>query len=125
MSSAGTRDAAGAQTSSRPPFVAVLEADALVVDSLLPVLDRFGISIETFRALALLHERPDGATVGEVGRRTGTRAASTSRLVDRLVSENLVYRRADTLDRRRIVMHLSQTGAERWQELVEAFADPS
>lgn len=103
-----------------PTFDDVCAADALVAARLTPLLDEFGISLEMFRALSGL-SASQGCSVGDIARRAGTKPASTSRLVDRLVAENLAYRRGDELDRRRVLLFLSERGQEMWDELAAAF----
>ena len=48
---------------------------------------------------------------------TGTNGATLTRIVDRLVSRALVYRNADSGDRRRVLVHVSERGRETAREL--------
>lgn len=43
---------------------------------------------------------------------TGTTAATLTRIVDRLVSRALIYRNADSGDRRRVLVHVSDRGRD-------------
>lgn len=81
---------------------ATLAAEQLSVDqwSVLDYLDEVGPC--TMTALA-------GAT--------GTNGATLTRIVDRLVSRALVYRNADSGDRRRVLVHVSERGREMAREL--------
>lgn len=40
-----------------------------------------------------------------------------TKLVDQLVDQNLVYRRVDPLDRRRILAHLTPRGEDHWRRV--------
>ncbi|WP_168211665.1 MarR family winged helix-turn-helix transcriptional regulator [Ruania zhangjianzhongii] len=48
---------------------------------------------------------------------TGTNGATLTRIVDRLVSRALVYRNADSGDRRRVLVHVSERGREMTRDL--------
>lgn len=80
----------------------VLAAEELSVDqwSVLDYLDEAGPCTMTVLASA-----------------TGTSGATLTRIVDRLVSRALVYRNADSGDRRRVLVHVSERGRSVTQEL--------
>ncbi|MFE2578913.1 MarR family winged helix-turn-helix transcriptional regulator [Streptomyces sp. NPDC059378] len=44
-------------------------------------------------------------------------APSLTKLMDRLVDQNLVYRRIDPADRRRVLARLTPRGMQRWQSM--------
>ena len=76
-----------------------------------------GISREQWRTLMLLDDGVgDGAleaaghTMGEIATRAAVPAPTATRLVDKLVSEGLAYRRTDDWDRRRVLVHISTEG---------------
>ena len=96
---------------------ALTAADDLIMAVLMPALNRHDLTVEHFRALRLLSES-GGATVGEIAARTGTTPSSTTRLVDRLVERNLVFRRPAPTDRRSVLLSLSDTGRARWAALL-------
>jgi DNA-binding MarR family transcriptional regulator len=92
------------------------------------VLDLEGCSVEQWRALTLLadgHSR----TMSEIAEFALLPAPSLTRLVDRMVADNLVYRRADPADRRRVLVRITPRGAELYRQLLaqlsgdEVFAD--
>ncbi|MBU2697222.1 MarR family transcriptional regulator [Pimelobacter sp. 30-1] len=103
---------------ARVAAAAVVAADDLVVARLLPVLDEHGIGLDVYRALRRLSDAPDGLTVGEFGRLISSTPPATTRVVDRLVTEGLAYRRADATDRRRVLVVASDAGRDLWRALV-------
>lgn len=105
---------------ARVPAAAVVEADDLVVARLLPVLDAHGVGLDVFRALRRLSDAPEGLTVGDLGRLISATPPATTRVVDRLVTEGLAYRRADATDRRRVLVVVSAAGRDLWHTLVAA-----
>ncbi len=75
-----------------------------------------GLSVEQWRAL----EHLAGAgpcTMSALGTTSTVAGASLTRLVDHLVEQSLVYRAADTADRRRVLVHLSSRGRRRVRAL--------
>nr|WP_269327255.1 MarR family transcriptional regulator [Kineosporia mesophila] len=79
-------------------------------------LDVSGISAEQWRVLSVLVPEP-GLTMSEIAFATSLPAPSISRLVDKLVSDNWIYRRTDSLDRRRILVTFSARGRTRMKKL--------
>lgn len=73
------------------------------------VLEQEGSSIEQWRALSLL---ADGAShaMSELAECALLPAPTLTRLIDRMVSDNLVYRKADPLDRRRVLVLVTDRG---------------
>ena len=80
------------------------------------VLDGHGATIEQWRTLALLM---DGAshTMSEITEHTMLPAASSTRVIDRMVAQNLVYRTIDPADRRRVLVRATSRGQEVHDEL--------
>jgi DNA-binding MarR family transcriptional regulator len=68
-----------------------------------------GCTVEQWRALVLL---ADGAThsMSEIGEFALLPGPTLTRLIDRMVAENLAYRTADSLDRRRVLVHITRRG---------------
>jgi DNA-binding MarR family transcriptional regulator len=66
-------------------------------------------SIEEWRVLSLLSDG-EGHAMSEIAEFTLMPPPSTTKLVDRLVSANLVYRRVDPTDRRRVLVFLAARG---------------
>lgn len=90
-----------------------LQADALVrmlrgrVEALLAVQ---GCSLDEWRVLD--HVASGGpAVMSKIGKDAGLAPSVLSKLVDRMVTNNLLYRRIDPADRRRINIHLTSRGA--------------
>ena len=73
-------------------------------------------SIEEWRVLSLLADG-EGHAMSEVAASTLLPAPSTTKLVDRLVSNNLVYRRVDPTDRRRVLVFLAARGRTAYRRL--------
>lgn len=73
-------------------------------------------SIEEWRALSLLADGA-GHAMSEVAEFTLLPAPSTTKLIDRLVSNNLVYRRVDQTDRRRVLVFLAARGRVAYRRL--------
>jgi len=89
-----------------------LEADALVrmlrsrVEALLAVQE---CSLDEWRVLD--HVADHGpAVMSKIGKEAGLAPSVLSKLVDRMVTNNLLYRRIDPVDRRRINIHLTSRG---------------
>lgn len=54
--------------------------------------------------------RSDGVAMSDLARRLGIPAPTLTKLVDRLVTDALVFRLADQTDRRRVLVHASRRG---------------
>ena len=72
------------------------------------------LSLPEFRSLAFLG-RNRGSTLGDVAAHVGMAAPSASKLIDGLVSSQLVTRETDAVDRRRVVLALTPAGKRRYQ----------
>jgi DNA-binding MarR family transcriptional regulator len=68
-----------------------------------------GASIEQWRVLNLLADGA-GHTMTELADHALLPAPTTTKLTDRLVADNLVYRHPDAADRRRVLVHLTERG---------------
>lgn len=84
------------------------------------LVDR-GSSVEQWRVLACLADGA-GRAMGEVGADIGMPAPTLSKLVDTMVSDNLLHRRPDPQDRRRILVHLTERGRRVHGELAAPVA---
>jgi DNA-binding MarR family transcriptional regulator len=80
------------------------------------------LSMPQFRALAFLG-RNDGAMLGDVAGFLVLTLSATSKLVDGLVTADLVTRESDPLDRRKIVLRLTTAGQKKFAAVREATAD--
>jgi DNA-binding MarR family transcriptional regulator len=74
--------------------------------------------VEQWRVLRLLSDDV-GHPMTDVAEYAMLPGPTVTRLVDRMVSDNLVYRRADDWDRRRVLVYLSEFGKEYSQKLSE------
>lgn len=72
------------------------------------------LSLPEFRSLAFLGRNP-GATLGEVACHVGMTPPSASKLIEGLVSAQLVSRETDVADRRRVTLTLTSAGRRRYQ----------
>jgi DNA-binding MarR family transcriptional regulator len=109
------------------------EAEWRVTRQLAGLLRTHGCSVEQWRVLLLLSDG-QGHAMREVSEFALLPAPSLTRLVDRMVSDNLVHRRVDDADRRRVLVMLTARGEklfgrlsllveERYVSLVEAAGD--
>jgi DNA-binding MarR family transcriptional regulator len=73
-------------------------------------------SLEEWRVLSLLSDGA-GHSMGEVAEFALLTAPSATKLIDRMVSSNLVYRRVDAHDRRRVLVFLSTQGRAAFRKL--------
>ncbi|MFD9216069.1 MarR family winged helix-turn-helix transcriptional regulator [Streptomyces sp. NPDC087659] len=92
-------------------------AERLAVRRVQSVLDEFDCSVEAWRVLDLLSDG-QGHHMTSLADHAFLPAPSLTKLVDQLVDQNLVYRRVDPADRRRVLAHLTPRGVRRWQLLV-------
>jgi DNA-binding MarR family transcriptional regulator len=91
-------------------------AERLAARRVQSVLDEFGCSVEAWRVLHLLSDG-QGHNMTALAEHAFLPAPSLTKLIDQLVDQNLVYRRVDPADRRRILAHLTPRGMQRWQLL--------
>jgi len=92
-------------------------AEHLAVRRVQSVLDEFDCSVEAWRVLDLLSDG-QGHHMTSLADHAFLPAPSLTKLVDQLVDQNLVFRRIDPADRRRVLAHLTPRGMRRWQLLV-------
>lgn len=87
-------------------------------------------SLDAWQVLDLLADGV-GRPMSEIAARVALPAASLTRLVDQLVDRNLLYRRGDPLDRRKVLVRLTPRGedlarrlgarvARAWSEVLDA-----
>lgn len=94
-------------------------AERLAARRLEAVLDEEGCTLDAWRVLTLLSDGT-GHHMTAVAEAAFLPPPSLTRLVDHLVDQNLVHRRIDPLDRRRILAHLTPRGREHWRRLDRA-----
>ncbi|MFE7836449.1 MarR family winged helix-turn-helix transcriptional regulator [Streptomyces sp. NPDC057474] len=91
-------------------------AERLSVRRVQSLLDEFDCSVEAWRVLDLLSDG-QGHNMTALAEHAFLPAPSLTKLIDQLVDQNLVFRRVDPTDRRRVLAHLTPRGRERWQLL--------
>ncbi|MEU4171780.1 MarR family transcriptional regulator [Streptomyces sp. NPDC026665] len=91
-------------------------AERLAVRRVQSVLDEFECTVEAWRVLDLLSDG-QGHNMTALADHAFLPAPSLTKLMDQLVDQNLVYRRVDPADRRRVLAHLTPRGKQRWQLL--------
>jgi DNA-binding MarR family transcriptional regulator len=91
-------------------------AERLAARRLRTVLDEDGCSLDAWRVLTLLADG-EGHSMTSVAEAAFLPPATLTKLVDHLVDQNLVHRRVDPLDRRRVLAHLTPRGETYWQRL--------
>jgi len=84
-----------------------------------------GCSVDQRRALAFLADGA-GRTMTELADYAllpaPTATATATKLIDRLVADNLVYRHPDPTDRRRVLVHLTDRGEARRRQAANVVA---
>lgn len=94
-------------------------AERLAARRLQAALEEEGCALDAWRVLGLLSD-------GQAHHMTAIAEAAflppptLTKLVDHLVDQNLVHRRVDPLDRRRILAHLTPRGEEYWRRVDRA-----
>ncbi|MCR1780908.1 MarR family transcriptional regulator [Nocardioides carbamazepini] len=89
--------------------IQVRRVEAALHRELRPILDEHSLTMEHWRILAVVDDRP-GLGMSEVAAAAVVAATSLTRHVDRLVERGLLVRRVDPDDRRRAVVALSPHG---------------
>ena len=79
-------------------------------------LSAAGSSLHEWRVLAQLAEGP-GRAMSDVAGSLDIPASSATKLVDAMVAANLVYRRGDETDRRKVVIHLAPRGRAAYDQI--------
>lgn len=89
-------------------------AERLAARRLQEVLAQEGCSPEAWRVLALLSDGA-GHHMSAIAEAAFLPPPTLTKLVDHLVDQNLVHRRVDPLDRRRVLAHLTPRGRDFWR----------
>jgi DNA-binding MarR family transcriptional regulator len=92
------------------------QAERRVTRRLSAALEGEGLTLAQWRVLSLLSDAA-GHTMTEVAEFAMLPAPSLTKVVDRMVSLNLVYRRPDLRDRRRVLIYSSARGRRLHQRL--------
>ncbi|MFE7931520.1 MarR family winged helix-turn-helix transcriptional regulator [Streptomyces sp. NPDC057456] len=91
-------------------------AERFAVRRLQSVLAEFDCSVEAWWVLDLLADG-QGHHMTALADHAFMPAPSATKLIDQLVDQNLVFRRVDPADRRRVLAYLTPRGMERRQRL--------
>jgi DNA-binding MarR family transcriptional regulator len=94
-------------------------AERLAARRLQAVLEKEGCSLDAWRVLALLSDG-EGHHMTAIAEAAFLPPPTLTKLVDQLVDQNLVHRRVDPFDRRRVLAHLTPRGQEYGQRLDRA-----
>ncbi|MFJ3670936.1 MarR family winged helix-turn-helix transcriptional regulator [Streptomyces sp. NPDC090106] len=96
--------------------------ERLTARRLQAALDEEGCSLDAWRVLARLSDG-QGHHMTALAEAAFLPAPTLTKLVDQLVDQNLVHRRVDPLDRRRILAHLTPRGLDYWRRVDRAVRD--
>lgn len=100
----------------RSILASITSVERRLTAALAPDLERQGVSVEQWRVLDYLDSR-EGRTMRDIAVAVTVPAPTLTKLVDRLVSSNLVHRRSDPQDRRRVLVLLTPRGRALRQQL--------
>lgn len=94
----------------------IARASRIVEDDLSHRLQGEGLAVEQFRVLRILEQEGPQA-MGELAMTVLVEPATLTKIIDRMVSENLVFRLADPKDRRKVKVALAPSGTALCQSL--------
>ena len=94
------------------------EAERRVTRRLAQVLAELDCSVERWRTLALL-DGGESHRMSELSEVAQLPPASLTRLIDGMVGDNLVYRKADARDRRLVLVHVTPRGSALYRRISE------
>lgn len=91
---------------------AITQVNKHLVATASSVLSEFSLTMTRFEVLALLDQEPGRMSVLDLKRRTLIHPPSMTYTIDWLVERELVTREHDTVDRRSIIVHMTEHGRE-------------
>lgn len=94
-------------------------AERSVTRRLTEIVEAHGSTVEQWRILTLLSDG-QGHPMGELAEFAFVPSPTLTRIVDRMVNDNLVYRRIDADDRRRVLIVASTRGRKLYLKLQRA-----
>ena len=97
------------------------QAERRVTERLSAALEAEGLTLAQWRVLTLLSDGT-GHPMAEAAEFAMLPAPTLTKVIDRMVSLNLVYRRPDLRDRRRVLIYSSARGRRLHQRLVRDLA---
>lgn len=75
-----------------------------------------GLPVEFWRVLEVLADER-GRSMSELAQQTGMQMPATSKVVDRMTEAALIQRSADPTDQRRVILHISDFGIQKFAAL--------
>jgi DNA-binding MarR family transcriptional regulator len=93
----------------RSAFALITAVERQLTAAVAADLEREGWTVEQWRVLECLSQH-EGRPMSEVASRAMLPAPTLTKIVDRLVAGNLVHRRSDPYDRRRVLVLLTPRG---------------
>ena len=94
----------------RSPLALITAVERQLTAAVAADFDREGVTVEQWRVLDTLSP-DDGRAMSDIASRALLPAPTLTKIVDRLVAQNLVHRRSDPYDRRRVLILLTARGA--------------
>jgi DNA-binding MarR family transcriptional regulator len=85
--------------------------------------ESFDVTLPRFDVLAQLDKTPNGMTLGELSERMMVSAGNVTGLIERLVEQGLIARRASPKDRRVQLVNLTAEGRRVFRTMARANAD--
>ena len=93
----------------RSAFALITAVERRLTAAVATDLEREGVTVEQWRVLHGLSQR-EGRSMSELANLAMLPAPTLTKIVDRLVAGNLVHRRSDPFDRRRVLVLLTPRG---------------
>lgn len=88
---------------------------------LIRCLTAAGSSVKEWQVVSALTERA-GRTMTEIADVLSMPAPTATKLIDTMVANNLVFRRGDDTDRRRVLLYLAPRGRDKYERLAPIVA---
>ncbi|MEU0379456.1 MarR family transcriptional regulator [Streptomyces cyaneofuscatus] len=95
------------------------QAERLAARRIQSVLDAYDCSVDAWRVLDLL-SGDEGRSMTALAEDAALPAPTLTKLIDQLVDQNVVFRRVDPADRRRVLVQLTPRGLRRRRQLSRA-----
>ena len=92
------------------------QASRRMTSELRRVVGAEGLPVEFWRVLEVLADER-GRSMSELAGQTGMQMPATSKVVDRMTEAALIQRSADPADQRRVILHISDFGIQKFNSL--------
>jgi len=89
------------------------QASRRVTSELRRVVGAEGLPVEFWRVLEVLADER-GRSMSELADQTGMQMPATSKVIDRMTEAALIQRSADPADQRRVILHISDFGLQKF-----------